>query len=53
MTDEEIIDKAFECGWNKFLPPSYVNDLTKEQRELWEAWWSEGRQQCIDDRSVP
>ena len=51
MTDQEIKDHAYECGFygTTFF---HLDQLTVEQRELWDAYFEEGRSDERDEAAA-
>ena len=51
MSDDEVIDISYDCGWHGITVPCLCV-LTEEQKVQWDAWFAQGRQDRIDDRST-
>jgi hypothetical protein len=44
MTDQEIKDHAFDCGFYGTTPPC-LDWMNLDQREIWDAFFEEGRKE--------
>lgn len=42
MTDQEIQDQAYDCGFYRTTPPCLAH-LTDDQKEIWDRWFAEGQ----------
>ena len=51
MTDQEIKDNAYKCGFYGTTPPCLAH-LTVYERELWDASFEEGRSDERDEAAA-